>query len=146
MGENIENIHWLASAFVYILKRTAVAPLLECRLGRFTRMYMGPVGGGTAAPPLTSSGGLSLMRAMHGIAVTLVEFHHLCSTGRTPNGLAQLDALLGLLTNWLNVYYDFTVFLTSSSMLQCLCSLSLRREAHGSKRMFLELIHGLFIT
>ncbi len=26
------------------------------------------------------------------------------------------------------------------------CSLSLRRAAHGSKRIFLELIHGLFIT
>ncbi len=26
------------------------------------------------------------------------------------------------------------------------CSLSLRRVAHGSKRMRLELIHGLFIT
>ncbi len=26
------------------------------------------------------------------------------------------------------------------------CSLSLRRAAHGSKRMFLQLIHGLFIT
>jgi hypothetical protein len=26
------------------------------------------------------------------------------------------------------------------------CSLSLRRAAHGSKHMFLELIHGLFIT
>ncbi len=26
------------------------------------------------------------------------------------------------------------------------CSLSLRRAAHGSKRMFLELTHGLFIT
>jgi hypothetical protein len=26
------------------------------------------------------------------------------------------------------------------------CSLSLRRAAHGDKRMFLELIHGLFIT
>jgi hypothetical protein len=92
MGENIENIHWLASAFVYILKLTAVAPLVECRLGRFTRMYMGPVGGGTTAPPLTSSGGLSLMRAMHGIAVTLVEFHHL-----------QCSALVELLVGWLSL-------------------------------------------
>jgi hypothetical protein len=28
----------------------------------------------------------------------------------------------------------------------CSCSLSLWRVARGSKRMFLELIHGLFIT
>jgi hypothetical protein len=27
-----------------------------------------------------------------------------------------------------------------------ICSRSLRRAANGSKRMFLELIHGLFIT
>ncbi len=36
-----------------------------------------------------------------------------------------------------NVYYN---------MRNINCSLSLRRAAHGSKRMFLELIHGLFIT
>jgi hypothetical protein len=40
----------------------------------------------------------------------------------------------------------FLSLFLSVSLSMCYCSLSLWRVARGRKRMFLELIHGLFIT